>query len=66
MYLSRYEEPLFEAFSQLRLEKIDHLCQKQGGAFVRENMDVVLSNVADKLIIAAIELSKTYFSHYDE
>jgi uncharacterized circularly permuted ATP-grasp superfamily protein/uncharacterized alpha-E superfamily protein len=66
MYLSRYEEPLFEAFSQLRLEKIDHLCQKQGGTFVRENMDAVLASVADKLIVAAIELSKTYFSHYDE
>jgi hypothetical protein len=29
-------------------------------------MDAVLASVADKLIVAAIELSKTYFSHYDE
>lgn len=66
IYLSRYEEPLFEAFSQLRLEKIDHLCQRQGDTFIRSTMDAVLASVADKLIVAANELSKTYFSHYDE
>jgi len=66
MYLSRYEEPLFEAFSLLRLERIDHLCILEKDAFIRDNMDALLSSIADKLIVAADELSKTYFSHYDE
>lgn len=66
MYLSRYEQPLFEAFSLLRLERIDNLCVLEKDTFIRDNMDVLLSSIADKLIVAADELSKTYFSHYDE
>ncbi len=66
IYLSRYEEPLFEAFSLLRLERSENLCVLKKDAFIRENMDVLLSSIADKLLVAADELSKTYFSHYDE
>lgn len=66
MYLSRYEKPLFEAFSLLRLEKIENLCILENDGYIRANMDAFLSSIADKLIIAADELSKTYFSHYDE
>jgi uncharacterized circularly permuted ATP-grasp superfamily protein/uncharacterized alpha-E superfamily protein len=66
MYLSRYEEPLFEAFSLLRLERSETLCAVENDAFIRDRMDRVLSSIADKLIVAADELSKTYFSHYDE
>ncbi|MDD5385561.1 MAG: circularly permuted type 2 ATP-grasp protein [Sulfuricurvum sp.] len=66
MYLSRYEEPLFEAFSLLRLERIENLCVLEKDAFIRKNMEMLLSSIADKLIVAADELSKTYFSHYDE
>jgi uncharacterized circularly permuted ATP-grasp superfamily protein/uncharacterized alpha-E superfamily protein len=66
MYLSRYEEPLFEAFSLLRLERSETLCALENDAFIRDRMDRILSSIADKLIVAADELSKTYFSHYDE
>lgn len=66
LYLNRYEEPLFEAFSMLRLRHSDQLCAVRKDTFVREAMDELLSSVADKLIIASDELSKTYFSHYDE
>jgi uncharacterized alpha-E superfamily protein len=66
MYLSRYEEPLFEAFSLLRLERIDNLCLIEEGGFIRDSMEEMLSSIADKLIVAADELSNTYFSHYDE
>lgn len=66
MYLSRYEEPLFEAFSLLRLERTENLCLMKKDTFIRENMETLLSFIADKLIVAADELSKTYFSHYDE
>jgi uncharacterized alpha-E superfamily protein len=66
MYLSHYEEPLFEAFSLLRLERIENLCSLEKDAVIRMNMEVLLSSIADKLIVAANELSNTYFSHYDE
>jgi len=66
IYLSRYEEPLFEAFSYLRLSRIDSLCALASDSVVRENMDALLASVSDKLIVASDELSKTYFAHYDE
>lgn len=66
IYLSRYEEPLFEAFSYLRLSRIDSLCALAPDSVVRENMDDLLARVAEKLIVASDELSKTYFAHYDE
>ncbi|MDP3587333.1 MAG: circularly permuted type 2 ATP-grasp protein [Sulfuricurvum sp.] len=66
MYLSRYEQPLFEAFSLLRLERTENLCVVEKDVFIRDSMDALLSSIADKLIVSADELSKTYFSHYDE
>jgi uncharacterized alpha-E superfamily protein len=66
IYLSRYEEPLFEAFSFLRLSRIESLCALAPDSVVRENMDALLASVSDKLIVASDELSKTYFAHYDE
>jgi uncharacterized alpha-E superfamily protein len=66
IYLSRYEEPLFEAFSLLRLSRIENLCALAPDSVVRENMDTLLASVSEKLIVASDELSKTYFAHYDE
>lgn len=66
IYLSRYEEPLFEAFSLLRLSRIESLCALAPDSVVRENMDVLLTNISNKLIVVSDELSKTYFAHYDE
>lgn len=66
IYLSRYEEPLFEAFSILRLSRIESLCALAPNSVVRENMDALLASVSNKLIVASDELSKTYFAHYDE
>lgn len=66
IYLSRYEEPLFEAFSILRLSRIESLCALAPDSVVRENMDTLLASVSEKLIVASDELSKTYFAHYDE
>ena len=66
IYLSRYEEPLFEAFSFLRLSRIESLCALESDSVVRENMDTLLASVSEKLIVASDELSKTYFAHYDE
>jgi len=66
IYLSRYEEPLFEAFSTLRLSRVENLCALAPDSVVRENMDALLATVSEKLIVASDELSKTYFAHYDE
>ncbi|MDD5212366.1 MAG: circularly permuted type 2 ATP-grasp protein, partial [Sulfuricurvum sp.] len=66
IYLSRYEEPLFEAFSILRLSRIESLCALALDSVVRENLDALLASVSEKLIVASDELSKTYFAHYDE
>lgn len=65
-YLTRYEEPIFEAFSMLRLSKIDRLCSIDSERYVRAELDILLSGVADKLIVAFHELSQIYFAHYDE
>lgn len=66
IYLSRYEEPLFEAFSFLRLSRIETLCALAPDSVIRENMDALLASISEKLIVASDELSKTYFAHYDE
>lgn len=66
IYLSQYEEPLFEAFSLLRLSRVENLCFRPANIFVREILDTLLSEVADRLIMASDELSKSYFAHNDE
>lgn len=65
-YLNRYEEPVFEAFSRLRLSKIDTLCSLKQGEYVRRELEPLLSDLSEWLILTSNELSKTYFAHYDE
>lgn len=66
IYLSKYEEPLFEAFSLLRLSRIENLCFHPSDIFIREILDTLLSEVADRLIMSSDEVSKSYFAHNDE
>jgi uncharacterized circularly permuted ATP-grasp superfamily protein/uncharacterized alpha-E superfamily protein len=65
-YLSRYEEPIFEAFSMMRLSKLDDLCLLPQKSCIRLGLDELLSNISERLLLASSELSKTYFAHYDE
>ena len=66
-YLTRYEEPIFEAFSFIRLSKLDDLCRLPEQSFIRSELDELLSLLSSKLLMASSELSKTYFAHhYDE
>lgn len=65
-YLTRYEEPIFEAFSLIRLSKLDDLCRLPEQSFIRSELDELLSLLSSKLLMASSELSKTYFAHYDE
>lgn len=65
-YLSRYEEPIFEAFSAIRLSKIETLAALPENGYIRSELDTLLSNLSERLLFASSELSKTYFAHYDE
>lgn len=65
-YLSRYEEPIFEAFSMIRLSKIDTLCSLPDDEYIRAELETLLSELSTRLLLASSELSKTYFAHYDE
>lgn len=65
-YLTRYEEPIFEVFSLIRLSKLDDLCALEEDEYIRSDLERLLSDVSTKLLLASSELSKTYFAHYDE
>ncbi|MDD2369946.1 MAG: circularly permuted type 2 ATP-grasp protein, partial [Sulfuricurvum sp.] len=39
-YLSRYEEPIFEAFSMMRLSKIDTLCSVPKDKYIRNELEI--------------------------
>ncbi len=66
LYLSRYEEPIFSAFSRLRLYRGIKSTEpvKIGG--VRQELDTLLGEIGTLLAKCSNELGKTYFSHYDE
>lgn len=66
IYLSRYEESIFEAYSLLRLSKLDELCKLEESTYVRTDLDHTLSALSEKLIVASNEITKIYFTHYDE
>ena len=66
IYLTRYEEPIFEAFSMIRLSKLDDLCPLAEEEYIRSELDALLSQLSTRLLLASGELSKTYFAHYDE
>lgn len=65
-YLSGYEKPIFEAFSMLRLSKIDVLCTLNPDEYIRSELDTLLAEITERLIRASNELSQTYFAHYYE
>jgi uncharacterized circularly permuted ATP-grasp superfamily protein/uncharacterized alpha-E superfamily protein len=65
-YLTRYEEPIFEAFSMIRLSKLDDLCLLEEDKYIRTALETLLSQLSSRLLLASGELSKTYFAHYDE
>ncbi|OHD81849.1 MAG: hypothetical protein A3D90_04255 [Sulfuricurvum sp. RIFCSPHIGHO2_02_FULL_43_9] len=65
-YLTRYEEPIFEAFSMIRLSKPDDLAALAEDEYIRAELDTLLSQLSSRLLLASGELSKTYFAHYDE
>jgi len=65
-YLSSYEEPIFKAHSLLRLTNLSTLLELEGNASVYTKLDEFLGALSELFSSASTELSKTYFSHYDE
>lgn len=65
-YLSAYEEPIFKAHTCLRLTNINTLLELEEGTLVYKKLDELLSTLSELFSSASSELSKTYFSHYDE
>lgn len=65
-YLTNYEEPIFRAYTLLKLAKIDEMLELKEGETVYQNLDDMLGELTGYFIESSLELSKTYFSHYDE
>lgn len=64
--LSRFEEPIFKAYSQLKLSNPLKLLEIEEDAFVYQKLEVFLSDISDLLIMTSDELTKTYFSHNND
>jgi len=65
-YLSSYEEPIFQAYSALKLTNVATLLQIEEGGMVYKTLDEFLATLTAHFSLCSMELSKTYFSHYDE
>jgi len=64
--LSSYEEPIFEAYSLLRLTNPTSLLQTTKDEMIYGKFDQLLSQIFDLFGKCSQELSKTYFTHNDE
>jgi len=65
-YLSGFEEPIFKAYSKIKLSNPEELLKLEKGKFIYEELENFLSEISSLLIVASDELTKTYFSHNDE
>ena len=65
-HLSNFEEPIFKSHSMLRLSSIKRLLHLEDEEVIYTNLDKFLSEISDNLALASEELTKTYFSHYNE
>jgi len=65
-YLSSYETPIFQAFSSLKLTNVSSLMQLEEGEGVYGALDAFFATLTKHFSLCSLELSKTYFSHYDE
>lgn len=64
--LSPYEEPLFKAYSLLRLTNPSTLLLTTKDEVIYSKFDQLLSEIFDLFGYCSRELSKTYFTHNDE
>ena len=64
--LSNFEEPIFKVFSMLTLMSTNKLLETKEDEYVYKELDGFLSTLSDLLSKTSEELTKTYFSHYNE
>ena len=65
-HLSSFEEPIFKVFSMITLTNTQKLLESQEDEYVYTQLDEFLSTISDLLTKTSDELTKTYFSHYNE
>ncbi len=64
--LSNFEEPVFKAFSMITLANSNKLLEIKEDEFIYKELENFLSIISDLLSKTSEELTKTYFSHYNE
>ena len=64
--LSNFEEPIFRAFSMITLSNTTKLLETKEDEYIYKELDNFLSVISDLLSKTSEELTKTYFSHYNE
>uniref|UniRef100_UPI0040473CF0 circularly permuted type 2 ATP-grasp protein n=1 Tax=Aliarcobacter sp. TaxID=2321116 RepID=UPI0040473CF0 len=65
-HLTNFEEPIFKSYSMLKLSKTKKLLTLEKDEFVYKELDNFLSEISNNLAQTSEELTKTYFSHYNE
>ena len=65
-HLSNFEEPVFKVFSMITLTNTQKLLETNEDEYVYKELDEFLSVISDLLTQTSEELTKTYFSHYNE
>ena len=65
-HLSNFEEPIFKVFSMIKLSTTKKLLETNDEDYVYKNLDEFLSIISTLLTQTSEELTKTYFSHYNE
>jgi uncharacterized alpha-E superfamily protein len=65
-HLTNFEEPIFKAFSMIRLSNTSKLLETKEDEYIYNELDSFLSSLCDLLTKTSEELTKTFFSHNNE
>ena len=65
-YLNSFEEPIFKVYSMLKLSSAKKLLVLQKDELIYNKLDNFLGDISKYLSLTSEELTKTYFSHYNE
>lgn len=65
-YLTSFEEAVFKVFSMLKLTNAKKLLELKDDEVIYNELDKFLSQISEQLSITSDEITKTYFSHYNE
>ncbi|ADG94748.1 protein of unknown function DUF404 [Arcobacter nitrofigilis DSM 7299] len=65
-HLSDFEAPIFKIYSMLKLSNAKSLLKTKDEDFIYKKFDNLLSKASLHLAESSEELTKTYFSHYNE